>query len=313
MAGRPTYGALLLFLILLANGCEPIREPAHSETGAAYRTLDDDLGRTIQVPDTIGRIITLAPSLTEIVFAAGGGHKLVGVGRSDDFPPAVDTLPRYSVYPVDFEAVAALQPDLALASDQVNALRDAEMLSALDIPTYFVASSTLEDILNGILTAGELLGTSSSAELAVESLRARKEELARITADAADRPLTLFLISDEMLFSFGSESYMHELIQLAGGQSATADLESEAPVLSEEFVLSIRPEIIIGPWGDDYEAAQLLEHHPAWSILPAIEDGRVYGVEASIVERPGPRLIEGAWAMARKIHPERFAYGIEDD
>jgi iron complex transport system substrate-binding protein len=263
--------------------------------------------------DTIARVVTLAPNLTEIVFAAGAGHTVVGVGRPDDYPTAVDTLPRYSVYPVDFEAVAALRPDLAFAAEQVNSRRDADMLSALGIPTYFMASSTLEDILDGILTAGELLGTSEVAAHAVDSLRSRKQALAEITFDVSERPLTLFLISDETLFSFGRESYMHELIELAGGRSATADLDATAPILSEEFVLSIKPEIIIGPWGDNYDASRLLEHHPTWNVIPAVKNGRVYGVEASIVERPGPRLIEGAWAMARKIHPGLFENGVKDD
>ncbi len=267
--------------------------------------VTDDLGRTVRLPDSVVRVVTLAPNLTEIVFAAGAGRKLAGVGRPDDFPPQIDTLPRYSTYPLDFEAVAALAPDLALASDQVNGLRDAEMLSSLGVPTYFLASNSLDEILESMVMVGKLLGTTDAAKRAADSLKQRVQALRSLTLDAG-RPLTLFLIGQETLFSFGSESYMHDLIQLAGGRSATGDLDAEAPILSEEFVLSIRPEVIIGPWGDDYEAAQLLEHHPTWNVLPAVANHRVYGVDPDIVERPGPRLVEGAWVMARKIHPNLF-------
>ncbi len=305
MTGRLTYASALLILTFVATGCESNRDADH-------RVLEDALGRTVRIPDSIGRVVTLAPNLTEMVFVAGAGHKLVGVGRPDDYPPQIDTLPRYSVYPVDFEAVAALQPDLVLASDQVNARRDAETLGALDVPTFFLASTNVDDVLNGILTTGELLGTETEARAAVDSLRARIDALVRRTNDVADRPLTLFLIGEDVLFSFGRESYMHELIDLAGGRSATGDLAVDAPVLSEEFVLSIRPEVIIGPWGDDYDAARLLEHHPTWDVLPAIRNDRVYGVDAAVVERPGPRLVEGAWEMARRIHPELFEDGTED-
>ena len=315
MMGSSTYATCILLLILFTftAGCEPTHVPDSSVAEQRNRTIEDDLGRTLQMPDTIARVVTLAPNLTEIVFAAGAGHTVVGVGRPDDYPAAVDTLPRYSVYPVDFEAVAALRPDLAFAAEQVNSRRDADMLSTLGIPTYFMASSTLNDILDGILTAGELLGTSEAAAHAVDSLRSRKHTLAEVTSEVARRPLTLFLISDETLFSFGRESYMHELIELAGGRSATGELDMTAPILSEEFVLSIEPEIIIGPWGDDYDASRLLELHPTWDVIPAVENGRVYGVEASIVERPGPRLIEGAWAMARRIHPDLFEDGAQND
>lgn len=309
MVGQQTYASCILIPILFVGGlliaaCRPSGEHG-------LRVIEDDLGRTLHLQDTISRVVTLAPNLTEIVFAAGAGHSLVGVGRPDDFPPAVDMLPRYSVYPVDFEAVAALKPDLALASDQVNGLRDAETLAALDIPTYFIASSDLDEIFEGILSVGALLGTEPAAESSVDSLRQRMQALAERTSTISERPLTLFLISDETLFSFGRESYMHDLIELAGGRSATADIDADAPILSEEFVLSTRPDVIIGPWGDNYDAWGLLRNHPTWDVVPAVENGRVYSVDASLVERPGPRLIEGAWVMARKIHPELFENGVE--
>lgn len=283
--------------ILIAAGC------ATPDPGD--RVVEDALARSVQLPDTLTRIVTLAPNLTEIVFAAGAGNTLVGAGRPDDYPSQIVTLPRYSTFPLDFEAVAALGPQLALASDQVNGLRDADMLASLGIPTYFLSSNSLDEILGSIEQVGQLLGTEEAAESTADSLRRRIATLRALTR-GVEPPLTLFLIGEEPLFSFGRESYMHELIALAGGRSATGKLDAEAPILSEEFVLSIGPEVIIGPWGDDYEASRLLELHPTWNVLPAIVDGRVYGVDPDIVERPGPRLVEGAWAMARKIHPDLF-------
>lgn len=284
--------------MVLTAGCAP-----PSDRG---REVEDGLGRTVSLADSVSRVVTLAPSLTETIFAAGAGHKLVGVGRPDDYPSQIDSLPRYSTYPIDFEAVAALDPDLALASDQVNGVRDADMLESLGIPTYFFSSSSLDEILHGIEEMGRLLGTERAAEQTADSLRDRIAALKARTQTIENRPLTLFLIGQETLFSFGSESYMHDLIELAGGRSATGDVEAEAPILSEEFVLAMKPEVIIGPWGNDMEAARLLELHPTWSILPAVRNGRIYGVDPDIVQRPGPRLVQGAWAMARKLHPELF-------
>ena len=311
-SARATYGTDLLFfslvrqasvlglftaVLVLSGGCSP---PADGE-----RIVEDARGRTVQLPARPARIVTLAPNVTEIVYAAGAGHMLVGAGLPDNFPPAVDTLPRYATYPLDFEAVAALAPDLAFASDQVNGIRDAETLAALGIPTYFLSSAGLHEILANIEVVGELLKTSDAAVEFADSLRRRVDSLRELTRDAT-RPTTLFLIGQQTLFSFGSESYIHDLIRLAGGRSATADLDAEAPILSEEYVLSIQPDIIIGSWGSDFDVEELLRHHPTWDAVPAVANRRVYGVDADLVERPGPRLVDGAWAMAQVIHPELF-------
>ena len=300
MGARQTYITLITFLFL-TWGCRPA-----GDDPAGSSALRDALGRDVPLERPIRRVVTLAPSITEIVFAAGAGSLVVGVGEIDNYPPAVRDLPRFSTYPVDFEAVAALEPDLAIASDQVNNTRDAETLAALGIPTYFLASQKLNDVLTGIETVGRLLGTDERAAAAVDSLKAEIEALRQTVGRAHHRPEVLFLIGMETPFSFGSESYMHDLIELAGGESVTGDIRSVAPVLSEEFVVSRGPEVVMGPWGPDTDPAELLRFHPSWDALPAVRNGRVYGVEADLVERPGPRLVAGARAMAKLLHPELF-------
>ena len=269
--------------------------------------MTDDIGRSIHLPDTVLRVVTLAPSLTEVIFAAGAGRRLVGVGQPDSFPPEVQRLPRFSTYPVDFEAIAALNPDLALATDQVNSPRDAETLNALDIPTYFLSFERIEDVLEGILTVGDLMGTEDTARATVDSLRLELAHLRKLVRTTERRPTVLFLIGTETLFSFGSESYVHEMIDLAGAVSVTGDVGAVAPVLTDEFVLSRRPDVIMGPWGEADVTADLLKNHPTWDVIPAVQTGRVYGIDADLVERPGPRLVAGIRAMSEKLHPNLFA------
>ncbi|MEX0746783.1 MAG: helical backbone metal receptor [Rhodothermales bacterium] len=299
MRAGQTYITLITFLVVLSGGCK-------SEPSGA-RLTTDDVGRSVHLPDTVLRAVTLAPSLTEVVFAAGAGDRLVGVGQPDNFPPSIERLPRFSTYPVDFEAIAALDPDLALATDQVNSPRDAETLAALDIPTYFLSFERIEDVLTGILTVGDLMGTQSAARATVDSLRGELSELRDMVRSVERKPEVLFLIGTETLFSFGSESYVHEMIELAGAVSVTGEIDAVAPVLTDEFVLSRRPEVIMGPWGEADVTADLLKHHPTWDVVPAIQNGRVYGMHADLVERPGPRLVAGIRAMAEKLHPNLFA------
>ncbi len=300
-----TKALLLTFLaVLAATGCTPAGDAPVPTT--ADTTVTDALGREVRFEKPVRRVVTLAPNLTEIVFAAGAGGKLVGVTTADDYPPAVDTLARFNALPVDFEAVTALRPDLILATDQVNTPRDADTFAALDLPIYFFSFSSLKDVLTGIRTAGRLLGTSAEAGAASDSLRRVIDRLRTRTASVDNRPLVLFLIGAETLYAFGSGSYIHTLIRLAGGRSATAHLDAKAPILSEEFVLEKAPEVIIGPFGEDFTAEDLLALHPAWDVVPAIRSGRIYSVPADLVLRPGPRLVKGARLMAKKLHPELF-------
>lgn len=283
-------------------GCAD-NHPEASAPGA----FTDALGRTVRLPETPERVVTLAPSLTEVLYTAGAGNRLVGVGISDDYPPQVVDLPRFSTLPVDFEAIASLQPDLVLATDQINSPRDAATLEALAIPTFFLPAQSVTDVISSVRTVGELLGTSFAANRAADSLEQRIASLEAVTSQVEDPPSVLFLISGDPLFSFGRESYVHDLIEMAGGKSATANLTSVAPVLNEEYVLTVEPDVIIGTFGEAYDAGDLLAEHPTWAAVPAVRDRRVYTIDDSLIQRPGPRLIEGAYQMARILHPNLLA------
>lgn len=263
--------------------------------------ITDDLDRTVYVPEEIQRVASLAPSVTELVFAAGAGHKLVGVTNADDYPPAVERLPKFSALPIDFEAVLTLNPDLVLASDQINSPRDAATFAATGVPTFFLAVDGVEAMLQAIDRMAQLLGTQSTV---ADSLRASLRELRMKTEAVSERPTTLVLVSDETLYGFGRGSYIHELIAIAAGQSITAGFDSRAPVLSDEFVLVEKPEVIVGSFGPAYDPNRLVQLHPTWDIVPAVMDGRIYSVDGDLFLRPGPRLVSGAWQLARLLHPD---------
>jgi iron complex transport system substrate-binding protein len=308
---NPAVKNCLFLLAAVLAGCT-----GRTETPADGRTFTDDLGRAVTVRQPVERLVTLAPNLTELVFAAGAGAKVVGVSTVDDYPPAVADLPRYGIFPVDFEAIAALDPQLVLATSHVNVTRDADTFAALGIPTFFLSFRTLDDVLDGLRRTGEVLGTRATAEAAADSLTRVLASLRARTDTVSARPLVLFLIGDAELFAFGKESYIHEMIHLAGGRSATEDFTTEEPVLSESFVLSTAPDVIIGGFGPDYDTGRLLELHPTWNVVPAVRDGRVHTLDGNLFYRPGPRLVEGTLRMARLLHPALFvqdAGGSEPD
>lgn len=288
-------------LLLVGAGC------GSSESPPSSSTVTDALGRTVELDRPVERVVSLAPNLTELAVAAGGGPRLVAVTTADDFPPAVDTLDRISALPVDYEAVAAQRPDLVLATDQVNPPGDTETFDALDVPVYFFSFGALTDVFDAIETMGSLFGTQAAA---TDTVRALKRRVARLearteTIPPGERPRVLVLIGDETLYSFGAGSYVHRLVALAGGRSITDTLGTEAPTLSEEFVLTRKPDVIVGAWGPDYDPSRLLRLHPTWDVVPAVKNRRVYSLPPSLLLRPGPRLVEGARRMAAQLHPDR--------
>ncbi len=306
--GSPNFGrvmrSLLLLFALLSNAC--------GNALPNEAAFVDDLGRPVAPLPSAPDVVSLAPSMTEVAFMAGAGRFIKAVTVVDNYPPEVLGLPRISSWNINYESVVALHPDLALASDQVNSLRDGEALDALGVPTAFFSIASFEDVFAAIRRTGILLGTANVAAHRADSLSERLAALRALTAGVQRRPVVLFLISDDQLNAFGSESYMHELILAAGGTSATRDIDTAAPVLTDEYVLAHPPDVIIGPWGEDYAAPDLLGKHPAWADLAVIRGRRVFGVPADLYLRPGPRLVEGAEVLARRLHPELFPSAVGD-
>jgi iron complex transport system substrate-binding protein len=277
-----------LFAVLMAavTGC--------SEPPVPPYTVLDDLGRRVAVPERPARIISLAPGTTEMAFAAGLGDRLVAVTDADDFPSQIEGLTRIAALPLNHEAVVALRPDLILASDQVNSKRDAEALEELGIPTFFVSIQSLPDVSRAIRSLGALFGGVSAPAYAdsLEHLLASMDDRRALALDTFS---VVFLIGDETLFSFGPESYVHDMIMVAGGRSLTETMDTDAPILSEEFVLAAAPDILFTAFDPDIE--RLVSLHPSWSLLPAVSSRRVYQIPPDLVLRAGPRIIAGTQAM----------------
>ncbi|WP_263786678.1 ABC transporter substrate-binding protein [Salinibacter grassmerensis] len=293
---------LLLFIVVLMGGC------GDTAPDDGSRTVTDDLDRTVALDPAVQRVVSLAPNLTEIAHAAGAGDRLVAITSSGDYPPPVDTLPHVSALPVDFEAVAAQEPDLVLATDQINAPGDTDTFEALDMPIYFFSFGSVDDILTSIETMGQLLGTEAAAadsaaalQSSLDALRARTDSI-----PDAERPRVLVLVGDDTLYSFGRGSYVHTLVDMAGGRSITADVDNQAPTLSDEYVLQEKPDVILGLWGSDYDPDRLLDLHPTWDVVPALKNDRVLSVPTSLIARPGPRVLRGTRRLARELHPGRF-------
>ena len=288
--------ALALFLLALA-GCAP--EPGD---------VRDDPGRAVALDGTPRRVVPLAPNVTELVAAAAGVGRLVGVATSDDAPAGIGGLPRFQSVPLDVEAVVALRPDLAIGSDDVTPSDVAEGLGAVGVPTFLFRFDEVADVPRALRALDTLLAVSGGAPVADDFERRVGAVEQAVRPFSAPRVLLLVGAEEGTLYAFGRDSYASEMVRLAGGQNLTDRFEGAASSPSEEVALEMAPEVIVVA-GDQGAADAFVAAHPALLTTPAVANGRVYGLDADLVLRPGPRLVEGLERLARLLHPQAFASG----
>ena len=286
------------------SGCKPDSPGQESQP---VLTVVDGLDRTVELTRMPERVVSIAPGATHIVRAAGGLSSLIGVTTADYDAEDLANLPRISALPLDFESIVALDPDLILASDQVNDPAHAELFDALDIPIVYLGSDSWDDVHTSILLTGRMLATQETAELSADSLQGRVDALQSITAELTETPSAIFLISSSRSYSFGRGSYVLDLMRWAGMDPLTDEFDTPAPILDDEWVLLNNPDIIVGSFGQDAPVIdELLKNHPTWHTLDAIRNGRVINVPTSTVLTPGPENVRASWFMAQRAHPDLF-------
>lgn len=279
--------------------------PAWNACHAASRVLQDQVGRTVTVPERPQRVIALIPSLTEIVFALGRGDLLVGATQFANEPPAAAKLPRVGSYlHLDIERIVALQPDLCLASRDGNPEHLVRRIEQFGIPVFALDPKTLPEISDSVALLGELLDARPQAAAITLDMAAKMAAVERLVEKASARPRVFFQIDASPLVSAGRETFIDRLITGAGGRNLAGERASY-PRFSWEEILAMQPEVvIIASMAGGYSEEQLKAEWAKWPGIPAVKNGRVHVVDASLFDRPVPRLADGLVELARLLHPE---------
>jgi iron complex transport system substrate-binding protein len=327
MASHRSFWLLLLVPALLLAACAGAGTPSSpsasvagvpasvAPSAAAFPvTLTDDAGRSITIEADPERIVSLAPSNTEIVCALGACDRLVGVTDFDDYPPEVEAVEHVVVEAaVDVELVVAAEPDLVLAAgNELTPSSVIEQLDALGLTVLVLYPESLDEVYAGIELVGAALGRSAEAEDLVGDMKARVEAVVA-AVDGAERPLTLYEVyhAEGTTYTAGEGSFLASMLELAGAEPLTGDAQG---VLAAEDLVAADPELILlGTASYDPSVAEpgaaleTVRSRAGWSELRAVVDGAVVPYQEDIVTtRPGPRIVEGLEALARAIHPERF-------
>jgi iron complex transport system substrate-binding protein len=289
----------LLALALLGLAASP----------AAAFTVRDMLGREVTLPAPPSRIVSLVPSVTEIVFSLGAADRLVGRTDFCDHPPAVRNTPSVGgmVNP-NLETLAALRPDLVVATDEGNREETVQQLARLGIPSYLVRANRIAETVDLIVRVGELTGRQAAVPTLTGDMLRRVEAVRRAVAPFS-RPRVLYVLWPEPLIVPGRASILTELIEVAGGTSITATAGAAYPRFSLEAAVAGAPEVIILA---DHSTGRSTAGRPApekwqrFTSVPAIRAGRLHSADLSILHRYGPRVPDGLETLARIIHPEAF-------
>ena len=271
------------------------------------RTFVDDLGRKLYLAKVPNRLVSLAPSITETLYAIGLGDRVVGVTDFCDYPPDARSKPKVGYARPNLETIVALQPDLVLAPQDFIRPDVLGKLEQLKIPTFIVEAKTVEDIASRIQTIGRMLGQPESGDRVAMELRGRVNAL-KARTQALSRPRVLYVLNSQPLITVGPGSFIDQLIEMAGGANVAARALSPYPRLSMEAVLAHDPEVIIFPVGTSegisHEEQSLWRR---WNTIAAVKTGSFHQIPSDLLNRPGPRIILGLEKLVEIIHPEQFA------
>jgi ABC-type Fe3+-hydroxamate transport system substrate-binding protein len=267
----------------------------------ASRTLTDEVGRRVVVPDHPHRVICLMPSVTDTVFALGAADDVVGISDYTKYPaealkkPSVGDLIKPSI-----ETVLSLHPDLVIGLQPAGPLESTEELERLGIPVFLVSPHGIAGILHSVESIGQALNRTAEAKALATSLQDRLDTV-RDRTKGLPSPKVFMPVWYDPIITIGKHAFTTEIIEAAGGKSVTDDLASDWPHISMEAVLARAPEALVLVRGGK-TTLKVLRDRPGWNSVPAVQNQRVYYVDGRI-EFPSPIAIDALEDLAKQFHP----------
>ena len=306
-------GILVLAMTAFVNADDGTSSMARRQQGiltgmpfmanVSARAYVDDAGRRMYFATPPARIVSLAPSITEMLFAMEAGEQLVGVTDFCDYPPEALKKPKVGYSNPNLETLVALQPDLVVAPS------DFLKLEQLKIPVFILADKNVEGIFVHIQTLGRIVGHSAKADTVAMQLRHQVATIQQRVQGMAPVRM-LYVLNSQPLITVGPGSFIDQLIGMAGGVNVAAKSVTPYPRLSMESVLQEDPEVLVFPVG---KAEGISESEQQawrqWSTMTAVKRSRLHQISADWLNRPGPRIAQGLEALAAILHPDRLSDG----
>ncbi|WP_313035390.1 cobalamin-binding protein [Massilia alkalitolerans] len=265
-------------------------------------TVHDDAGNAVTLDKPAMRVISMAPHVTETLFAAGGGSRIVGAVNYSDYPEAAKSIPRIgSNREIDMERVISMKPDLIVAWMHNNSERQIEMVRKLGVPVFLSDPQKLEGIPDNVARLGQLMGTQAVADPAAAELR---RQLASLRSRYAGRPTvrTFYQVWDKPLYTLSGRHIITDALRLCGGENIFDKLTVTAPIVSIESVLQADPEAVFGTAEKNYGGVNLWK---PYASLTATRKDNLFTVDGNLLNRAGPRMIAGTAVLCEKLELAR--------
>ncbi|MCL5961845.1 MAG: cobalamin-binding protein [Chloroflexi bacterium] len=285
---------------------KPTALPAASPTASSLPlSFSDDAGRSVTVAKLPQKIVSLSPDNTEILFALGLGGQVVGVDEYSDFPPEAQKKDKVGSFAkIDIEKVVALEPDVILAAD-MHAKTVVPELEKRGFTVIVLQPRTIEGVLDNIRLVGRIADKSKEAETLASDLQRRIDDVVRKVGGASAKPRVFFEL-DANLFTVGPDTFVDDMIRKAGGENIAADAKNAWPQMSQEAIVLKDPEVIILADHGLGATPESVKSRPGWQQITAVKTDRIVPLDPDLVNRPGPRVVNGLESLAKAIHPELF-------
>ncbi|MCX2976052.1 cobalamin-binding protein [Candidatus Marimicrobium litorale] len=277
--------------------------------GSAQITVRDAMDRTLVLEKPATRVISLAPHITEVVYAAGAGEQLVGAVSYSDYPEAARAIPRVGSYDsVSYETLLTLKPDLVLAWHEGNGEDVVTRLQSLGLNVYVGEPRALEDVAESLRVIGVLTGNEQVADAAASRFMQQLHAL-RETYSSREPVTVYYQIWNEPLLTLNGDHLISDVVRLCGGRNVFADAMPLVSRISVESVLRANPQVIIAS-GMDKARPEWLDDWREWSAMTAVRNDQLYFIPPDILQRHTPRIIEGATLMCEKLQQAREHYAM---
>ncbi|MCL4498642.1 MAG: cobalamin-binding protein [Chloroflexi bacterium] len=313
MAGKfAVVGAALAIASGAVAGCATKASESTSNNEAATKvsaafplTVKDDGGHTLTLKQKPARVVSLAPTDTEMLFAVGAGGQVVGVSKYCDYPPEAKRKEVVGDFSSpNLERIVALKPEIVFAAagvqNQIN-----KRLSDAGIQVFVVDPKSIEGILDVIDRVGRVTGNAEKAKTVISGLRKRVDGIKNKVAGSENKPKVFFEVYSQPLMTAGGPTVVNDMIKTAGGVNIAADINKDFPQYSLETLIEKNPDVYVATSGAMANPGEI-KNRPGWDRLSAIRNKKVFVLDENLVNRYGPRLIDGLELMAKAIHPEAF-------
>ncbi|UOQ65098.1 ABC transporter substrate-binding protein [Hymenobacter volaticus] len=293
-------------LLWLPMACQPDRSrsttaPDAATTQPQTQELRDDLGRQLTVAAQPRRIMALAPSATEMLYAIADTATIIARTQNCDYPAAALRKPIVSSYPLDMEKLVALHPDIVFTVEGITSLDDAARLATFGIPVYYQRFQTLPDVFRGMRDLGRILHRQPQARHLTDSLQAELTAVAQSTPATQQRPRVLAITWQDPIYVYGQNTLFTDKLKIAGGQNAVTEKFAQPyPALTREYILKLNPDVLIGGSFGKLDST-FFKNYPELKRINAYKTRRVYGITGNLMERPSPRVVESVRELQRIV------------